>query len=218
MAITKFKITRAPIRATLEIASVSVVVGQEYPISQQAQMVAKVTNVGVPYDDFGFRLGNSNNIWSEEFDCTINVNVDGVSPTVPFPVMNHYHYLNQDANIDFIWSFNDSTDRIRFTQAVAPQYGTLRINGLNMILNKTYFLYEFIKVVWHSEYYGILQNVSCKLNFQVGNVNEWSPEYELNFYSSANMIGVIDMLPLNDTEEPDGTLTPVNATGTLTTA
>ena len=76
MAIIKFKITRLPKRAILKVDAVPMVLGQEYTIPQQAQMTCDVSDLGVPYDDFGYKLGNDKNIWSAEYKCTVNANVD----------------------------------------------------------------------------------------------------------------------------------------------
>lgn len=212
MAITKFKITTPTLRATLDIATFPYVLNQEYPIAQQSQMVAGIVDVGVPYDRFGFRLGNDDDVWSEECFCTINAQVLGGTPTMPFNPMNHQHYLNEIASISFIFSFDDNTDRIIFTEKVLPQYGKIVINGIDMVIGQTYFLYEFINVFWHSSYQGLLQNVVATYKFKVGNINELSSEITLNFNSSANLQGVVEMNPATTG------ITAVNAVGILTTA
>lgn len=211
MPITKFKITRAPIRATIEIEAVPFVLNQEYPIAKQSQMVAKVTGVGVPYDSFGFKLGNNNNVWSAEYNCKINANVGAglpVNSNIDIDIK-----LNEITDLTPLFVFDSNTDRIRFTDSSSSPYGAITINGSPMQLNKTYYLYEFINVKWVSAYFGTLQNVLATRTFQVGNKNSWSPNYNINLQSTANLMGTAEMNGIN---LGDDDISPVNVTGTLT--
>jgi len=192
MAITKFKITRALERATLKIATVDYVLDQEYPIYQQSEMVTTVDNVGVPFDSFGFKLGNNDNVWSPEYNCNINAQVLNGTPTIPVNPLNQSHLLNEIIDITSIFIFDNNTDRIVFTEKILPGYGKIVINGIDLVIGQPYFLYEFTNVLFYSNYLGTLQNVVSSYLFKVGNVNELSAEYQLNMNSSANLQVSID--------------------------
>lgn len=211
MPITKFKITRAPVRATLEIETVPFVLDQEYPIAKQAQMVAKVSGIGVPYDNFGFKLGNDNGIWSPEYNCTINANVGAGAPScndIDIDVE-----LFALTNITSLFVFDDNSDRIQFTEESLPRYGTLKINGIDLIVNKIYYKYEFLKVFWFAEYNGLLPNVVSTLKFRFGNKDIWGLDCTLTLTSTANLQGIINVDPLTDDDFSQPT---VYAEGTLT--
>lgn len=191
MPITKFKITTLLERATLVIAGNPYVLDQEYPITQQSQMVASITDIGVPYDTFGFKLGNENEIWSEELFCNINAQVLPGYAGVNTNPIDHIHLLNEfTEDIRYLWEFNNSTDRIIFTEKLLPQYGILKINDIEMVINQVYFLYEFINVTWSSSYQGLLQNVISTIKYRVGNIQQLSLPLTINFISSANLQGI----------------------------
>jgi hypothetical protein len=197
MAITKFKITTAPERAILQIANVDYVLNNEYSLSQQDQMSCDISNVGVPYDQFGYKLGNQNDIWSDEFFCTINALVETNTPQLSLSIIDVPHKLNEiTSELSPLFDFDNNTDRIIFTEKTLPQYGSLRINNIEVVINQVYFLYQFENVFWYSSYVGLLQNVVSSFKFRVGNIDELSSEIILNFNSSGNLQGVIDIEPI----------------------
>lgn len=185
MPITKFKITTAPIRSTIEISAIPFVLNQEYPISKQSEMIAFVTGSGSPYDSFGFKLGNEKGIWSSEQFCSINVKVgtgDPLGTNISLLIK-----LNEITDITNDFVFDTNTDRIRFLSHGVPKYGKIQINGIDMEILKTYFLYEFTNVKWISSYAGSLQNVKDYISFNVGNEASWSPNNLLILTSRGNM-------------------------------
>ena len=116
--ITKFKITKLPLRAILKISSIPVVLNQEYHISEQENMTCDITERGVPFDEFLFQLGNDNGIWSNVSKSVINVQVDSNTPTVILTDLTIAYKETIDITGNF--NFNTSTDRVIIT-SISPK-------------------------------------------------------------------------------------------------
>jgi len=192
MAITKFKITRAPNRATLNILGVAFVLNQEYSIFNQNSMTVEALERGVSYDDFGFKLGNENGIWSPEYKCTINAQVNTGTPiSVSFEVdTTLYHEL--DITNDFI--FDNNTDRVWIT-AMTPGKGTLTVNGNPVIFFKPYRLYLFkeVKFIAYDNIYS--QNSTAVISFRVGNDTAIEPiVYTVTLKATSNIASTIECI------------------------
>lgn len=187
MAIIKFKITRLPKRAALKVDAVPMVLGQEYAISQQAQMTCDVSDLGVPYDDFGYKLGNDTSVWSPEYKCTINANVEDLPITISSD--NYNVALNEVTPIAF--TLENQSDRIIITNH-NPKYGELYINGSQAILGKVYMRYNFVNLSFHSNYDLDSQNVVSVINYQKGNKTGYVSGSTMSFTSTANIAGIIN--------------------------
>lgn len=189
MPITKFKITTAPPLTSLKVNAFPVVINQEYTMAQQSFLTAEFVGAGVPYDIFGFKLGNDDNSWSPEYFCTINVNVNSGAITIDDTTV--FISLNRTTDVSSAIVFDDNTDRIMFTINPNPSYGKLRINGIDMQLNKEYFLHQYINVEFISDYTGLLQNVSHDISFKAGNKDGFSTNHVLSLVSTSNMKALI---------------------------
>lgn len=183
--INKFKITRLPERALLQINGVDVVLNQEYSIVQQADLVATVYNRGEPYDNFGYRLGNSENILSAEINCIINALVNtGTDPS--FLDLDIDVDINVSTDILSSFVFDDFTDRVKFT-AVVNIHGQFLINGEPVISEQWYMLYEIETMEYVSIYSGAYPNVYDFWLVQVGNAVFTDEPVELKFNLTANL-------------------------------
>ena len=128
--ITKFKITRLPIRASLTIDGIDVVLDQEYSITKQEVMVATAYSKGNPYDDFLFRVGNNDGLWSNEAKCTINVNTTLVMPSCTPIVVNIQSGEENDLSgpIPIVWEdwtqihFNSQDEMCNHTNTALLNY------------------------------------------------------------------------------------------------
>ena len=201
MAISKFKITRAPKRALIKIEGVDYVLNQEYAIHLQSAMQILVDNIGEPYDNFGFKLGNPNNTWSQEYNATINALVDVGTPflaNLDISVKG-----NEVTDITSLIIFDDYTDRFKVVQ-LSPNYGAILINDSQVVLNKTYMLYDIDSIDFSSNHTLIEQNIVTTMTCAVGNKDGWVANSTINLISSANMTGSSDSV--------------ITVTGTLTAA
>jgi len=185
MPVTKFKITRAPKRAQVNILGVAFVLDQEYSIFNQSSMTVEAFERGVSYDDFGFKLGNENGVWSPEYTCTINAQVNnGVPISVSFQVDTTL-YMEIDITDDFI--FDNNTDRVWITE-MTPGKGTLTVNGNPVIFFKPYKLYLFknVKFVAYDDIDS--QNSTTVVSFRVGNETAIEPTvYTVTLRATSNM-------------------------------
>lgn len=189
MAISKFKITRAPKRSNITIGGIAYVLNQEYPISGQATMVIEVLDRGVPYDDFGFRLGNENAIWSNQYKALINAQVNSNLPDIPYNLIDVK--LNETNDLTGLIVPNDSTDRIKIISLI-PKTGELYIDGTAVVIGKTYMTYEFINLEWKSSGDITLQNEVGTLTLQAGNKDGLQPSSTIDFESTANLSGTVE--------------------------
>ena len=186
--ITKFKITRTAKRAVIKISTVSIVVDQEYPITEQANMTIDVTERGVPFDTFGFKLGNGNGSWSPEYTATIKGEVNTSTPAIPYVETLIPTTGQTDITSSFV--FNTSTDRIKIN-GINPKYGNLLINGSDVILGKTYFKYEFINVIFSSTAELTSQSITSSITIQAGNKNEFAVANNIDITTKGNLQGSI---------------------------
>jgi len=146
--ITKFKITRVPKTAVIEISSVAIVLDQEYPISSQTDMTIAISGTGVPYDDFGYKLGNEDSSWSREINAVINANVETNTPEItPLDLL-----VTTNGTLDILPSIvtNSSTDKIRIVE-INPKQGNLIINGSNVVDGQIIFISNLISSVFRSQ-------------------------------------------------------------------
>jgi len=187
MAIIKFKITRLPKRAILKVDAVPMVLGQEYTIPQQAQMTCDVSDLGVPYDDFGYKLGNDKNIWSAEYKCTVNANVD----TGAFIITNEVFDVTINNTTAIPITLEDQVDRITIVSH-SPKYGELLINGSQAILGKTYMRYNYFNLQFSSNANLDTQNIESILSYTKGNKNGTSSACTYTFKTTANLSGSIN--------------------------
>jgi hypothetical protein len=192
MAVTKFKITRAPNRATLNILGVAFVLNQEYSIFNENSMTVEAFERGVSYDDFGFKLGNENGIWSPEYKCTINAHVNTGTPiSVSFEVDTTL-YKEIDITDDFI--FDDKTDRVWITE-MTPVKGTMTVNGNPVIFFKPYRLYLFknVKFVPYDDIDS--QNSTTVVSFRVGNDTAIEPTvYTVTLRATSNIAARVECI------------------------
>ena len=146
MALTKFKITELPISTNilLKIAEIPVVLNQEYSRSQQSLLTADALNRGVPLGFFKFQIGNDNGIWSIEYVASISAAVNVFTPEVI--TTNILTETNLITLINPFLIFKSSTDRVRIHSIIGEQ--GFYVNGTLAIIGKTYFLYEFINVIF----------------------------------------------------------------------
>lgn len=187
MAIIKFKVTRLPKRASLKIDAVAVVLNQEYALTQQSQMTCDISDIGVPYDDFGYKLGNDKEIWSPEYKCTINANVENLPITT---TSNNYNVaLNQVTPIAF--TLENQVDRVIITNH-NPKYGEFFINGSQAILGKVYMRYDFKNLSFSSNNNVEEQNVVSIINYDKGNKNGYVSGSTISFISTANIASIIN--------------------------
>jgi len=192
MAVTKFKITRAPKRAQVNILGVAFVLDQEYSIFNQSSMTVEAFERGVSYDDFGFKLGNENGVWSPEYTCTINAQVNnGVPISVSFEVDTTL-YMEIDITDDFI--FDNNTDRVWITE-MTPGKGTLTVNGNPVIFFKPYKLYLFknVKFIAYDDIDS--QNSTTVVSFRVGNATAIEPTvYTVTLKATSNIASAIECI------------------------
>jgi hypothetical protein len=142
MAITKFKISRLPQRAELRLLGGLIPLNQEYFISQQSDMTVDALDRGVPYDSFGFKLGNDNGDWSLEYSIIINALVNVFDPEVTTIILEGIIDESSDVTANFV--FNDSTDRVTIDSITQSE--NFYINGILAQVGKTYMLYDFINL------------------------------------------------------------------------
>lgn len=201
MSITKFKITRKPVRADLKISGGLVPLNQEYHISQQATMTVDVFDRGVPYDDFGFKLGNDNGDWSPEYKCTINALVNVSTPEIT--PNNLLVATGGQRNLagDVIW--NTSTDRIKVVSISSEGY--LVINGSRAIIGQTYFVYDFINLIFVSTANIISQNVATTITLLPSNDSGDGVNADIVITTTGNLQGTIG--ETDATETVTGVLT-----------
>jgi len=202
MAITKFKITRKPVRADLKLAGGLLPLNQEYHISQQATMTVDVFDRGVPYDNFGFKLGNDNGDWSPEYQCTINALVSVSTPEIT--PNNLFVATGGQRNLagDIVW--NTSTDRIKVVSISGD--GFLVVNGSRAIIGQTYFVYEFINLIFVSTASIETQNVVTTITLLPSNDSGDGVNADIVITTTGNLRAVINDLETTD-ELVTGTLT-----------
>jgi len=187
MAITKFKITRLPIRANLKLSGGLLPLNQEYHISQQATMTVDVFDRGVPYDDFGFKLGNDGGDWSPEYKCTINalvnINTPEITPNNLFVTTGGQRSLAGD----IIW--NTSTDRVTIVSITGDGY--LVINGSRANEGQTYFVYELVNLIFVSTAGIETQNAVTTIVLLPANANENGVNANIIITTTGNLKGTI---------------------------
>lgn len=190
MPVTKFKITRAPKRATLNILGVAFVLNQEYSIFNQNSMTVEALERGVSYDDFGFKLGNENGVWSPEYKCTVNVQVGSGTPTFTSFQLATTLYTEIDITNNFI--FDANTDRVWLT-SITPGKGTLMINGSPARTSKYYKLYDF-KNVKFTPYDNIeSQNSTVVITLRVGNATAIEATvYTVTLKATSNIASIVE--------------------------
>jgi len=186
--ITKFKITRLPVRATVEINATVIEQDYEYPISDQSNMTIQVNDRGVPHDDFGFRLGNEDNVWSPEYKCTVNANV----AVGAFNITNDIIPVKLNEVTVYVITFEDQVDRLKFVSH-NPKYGSLKINGSTVLNGKTYLRHEIQNVEFVSNGDVTEQNVESVVTYYKGNVDGLSTACTFVFKSTANLAAQIDI-------------------------
>lgn len=186
--ITKFKITRLPTRAVLKISTVLIVLDQEYHISEQADMTVDISDRGVPYDNFDFKLGNDEGAWSPEYKATVNGQVDVNAPDIPYVETIVPTALATDITSSFV--FNTSTDRIKIMD-IDPKYGDIIINGNDIVIGQTYMIWEFVNVIFVSTASIISQNMTTTISIRAGNKNEFSVANDIDITTKGNLQGSI---------------------------
>lgn len=191
--ITKIKITRLPVRADLKLSAVLVTLDQEMHVSEESNLTVDISNRGVPYDNFGFRLGNDTGDWSPEYKATINGQVNTNTPDIPTANTN----VATLGTIDLTASIvpNDSTDRIK-VESVNPNYGNLIINGSKAIIGKTYMIYEFINIFFDSTAPLTSQNITTVIALLPGNKDGDGASTNINITTTGNLQGTIDIVEL----------------------
>lgn len=189
MAITKFKITRLPVRASLKLSGGTLPLNQEYHISQQAQMTVDVFDRGEPYDDFGFKLGNDNGDWSPEYNCTINALVDAGVPTITPVNISVPTAGTRDITADIVYTA--STDRIVLKSITGLGY--LNINGSRAIVGNTYYLYDFVNVIFVSIANIESQNEVTTVVLTPENGTQTGADANIVLTTSGNLRGVVDI-------------------------
>jgi hypothetical protein len=205
MAITKFKITRLPIRADLKVLAAFVPLNQEYHISQQSDMTIDVSDRGVPYDSFGYKLGNDNGDWSPEYNVTVNALTDSGTPSLtPYSTtIPTAGSLDITANI----VTNDDTDR--FTVISITGNGYLILNDSIVDIGDVIFLYQLIELIFVSTASILSQNVVTTITLKPSNVDGDGANADIVITTTGNLHGSI-VINDNDTDQiVSGTLTVV---------
>ena len=192
MAISLFKITRVPKRSTLEVDGNLVVLNSVFHISKQESLVIKTQGRGVPYDDFGLRLGNEQEEWSKEYKATINVDVEAGTPTSSNPTASYPANDVSEAYTDM--AFDTKTDRMLIDSYSAPKYGVLTLaNGTPLEVGKIYMLYELAGLLFKAENIGSIQNPVTTISFKVGNKDGMNATvFTFTVTLSANLHGIIN--------------------------
>ena len=186
--ITKIKITRLPLRADLKLSAVLVTLDQEIHISDESNLTVDIAGRGVPYDNFGFKLGNDTGIWSPEYKATINGDVNTSTPDIPTAEID----IATNGSLDITSSIvpNDSTDRVKVV-SVSPNYGFFVINGSRAVVGKTYMLYEFINLFFNSNVNLASQNLVTAINLLPGNKDGDGAAVNINITTLGNLQGSI---------------------------
>lgn len=201
--ITKIKITRLPVRAQLKLLAVAVTLDQEIHISQEPDLTIDVSDRGVPYDNFGFRLGNEEGDWSPEYKASINANINVGTPNIPHANIDIATLGNLDitANINY----NNSTDRIKVESISSNGYIT--INGSKAIVGKTYMTYEFLNIIFIATAGLESQNAVTTIVLLPGNKDGDGLSANIILTTTGNLRGSISNED-NDTDLITGVLTP----------
>lgn len=188
MAISNFKISRAPKRCVMTVDGSGVIIDHSYPISLQNTIVVTASSKGVPYDDFGFKVGNDDQVWSQEYTCKVNALTNSGTPSFTNSIIDIA--INEQVDISANFVFDDSTDRIKIV-SINPKHGDLLVNGLPMVIGKTYMLYEFINIKFISIYHDSEANVATTIGFQVGNSSGMTATlFTVDLVATANLFGI----------------------------
>lgn len=202
MAITKFKISRLPLVGSLKISGGNVPLNQEYHISQQNAMTFEVFDRGVPYDTFGFRLGNDYGDWSPEYNCTINALVNSSTPLINSVNLSVATAAQTDITADIVW--NDSTDRFTIVSIVGNGY--LLINGSIAVVGQVYYVSDITTIIFVSISNIDAQNDQTTIVLTPANSNETGPAANIVLTTSSNLRGIINPNPDEADEYVFGTL------------
>lgn len=186
--ITKFKIIELPLRASIQIDAIDVVINQEYHVTKQETMTVDVTDRGVPYDSFMYQLGNENGDWSQPLKATINAEVNNSTPIVTANQLTVPTVSNTDITADIV--FNDSTDRVEIVD-IDPKFGDLYADGQKLAVSSQIMLYKFKNVIFKSRAPLTSQEVTTTFTLRAGNSIGWGPTADIDITTTGNLHGII---------------------------
>jgi hypothetical protein len=187
MAITKFKISRSPLKSSILIEGVEHVINQEYSIAKQADIDIVTTGVGLPYDSFGYKLGSNDGNWSNEVNAVINVNVDAGTPVFGGLALDIAGNDITDVTASFV--FDQYTDRIKFlaTAFYSKLYGIFLINDVEVLLGDVYFISDIVTLKFLSTHSGDVQGATTSFRIQPENHLISGLITTIDFISTANL-------------------------------
>jgi hypothetical protein len=182
MATSKFKIARLPIRSSLFISGVPVVLNQLYPISSESNLVVITNGIGTPYDSYEFQLVSDTGESTLSYTCTINtaaaigvVNTNNQSFNVP---------KNEKTSVPVV--FESTVGKVIFL-SYGNKKGNILIEGDEVVLGQTYQRYQLDNIEYITTYPEDGINITTLVNMQKFNDAGLSETVTVSFVSTANI-------------------------------
>ncbi len=204
MGITHFRISKLPVRVTLLISAVPVVLNQSYLISQQTNLTIDNSTgfIGEFLDFAEWQVTENEVSWSNPGTIDMKELSQTNTPEASNQSQSRLNE-NTELTVGSLVIANNSTDRIKITEISGN--GILNNNGIKVETGDVFFQYDFANLLFKNNLGGGFPYGTIK--FQCGNHLGYNDitEYELsiNVDGDANFVDV-GIENINDTVDIGG--------------